>query len=83
MSGTLSTTEYVPSGSGGAASDGGTTIVSGGFQYIGDSYGTGSATDTTIYSGGYQYLGSGPGTTGYATSTTISGALQTIYFRES
>ena len=71
MSGTLSTTQYVPSSSGGSSSDSGTTIVSGGVQYIGDIYGTGTAINTTISSGGLQYVGSGSGVTGYATGVTI------------
>ncbi|MCI4679647.1 Hint domain-containing protein [Rhodoblastus acidophilus] len=78
MSGTLNTTQYVGSGPGNSDSDSGTNIVSGGLQYVGYDYGTGTATDTTISSGGEQAVGYLNGT-GFATSTTIlSGGYQDV-----
>ncbi len=69
MSGYLNTTEYVGSGPGNSGSDSGTTIGSGGQQYVGYFYGTGYATDTAIW-GGTQYVGDDYGT-GTATGATI------------
>ena len=77
MSGTLSNTEYVGSGPGNSGTDSGTTIASGGVQYVGFDFGTGTATSTTIDNGGGQYVGDDDGT-GTATSTTISGGAQYV-----
>jgi len=78
MSGTLSGTQYVGSGSGNSGSDSGTTIK-GGLQEVGYDFGTGTATSTTI-SGGAQRVGDNNGT-GTATSTVIFGGTQTVGLR--
>ncbi len=77
MSGTLHTTQYVGSGSGHSGTDSGTTIASGGIQFVGFDFGTGTATSTTIDNGGGQEVGDSGGT-GTATSTTISGGAQIV-----
>jgi O-antigen biosynthesis protein len=77
MSGTLSNTEYVGSGPGNSRSDSGTTIASGGSQYVGYDYGTGTATSTTIISGGFQDVGDDYGT-GTVTNTIIDNGGQNV-----
>ncbi|WP_298352902.1 Hint domain-containing protein, partial [Rhodoblastus sp.] len=77
MSGSLNSTSYVGSGTGNSGSDSGTTIIAGGYQYVGYSGGVGTATGTVIQ-GGYQFLGYGSGGTGYASSTTISAGAQYV-----
>ena len=62
MSGTLHTTQYVGSGSGNSGTDSGTTIASGGAQFVGFDFGTGTATSTTIDSDGRQVVGDSGGT---------------------
>lgn len=77
MTATLSTTQYVGSGSGNSGSDNGTTINSGGVQYVGFDFGTGTATSATINAGGSQFVGLSGGT-GYATNTTLLSGIQAV-----
>jgi O-antigen biosynthesis protein len=75
---TLSTTEYVGSGSGNSGSVSNTIIVSGGLQYVGENHGTGTATNTTISGGGTQYVGYAGGTATATSTTVLSGGTQYV-----